>query len=238
MTNRTLILSLLVATTGLGRAGDLPETKPAIPQNIELWCLSHMHVARKDFPQYSQWYTESEPATQSFTIQPGDMTNTNGRANYARLEVSGGPSWGRDQGLMEFSADVQVTTTGADDGCLIQIFNYAKNEMHPALQIRYKRGILSVGDHGAAAQTGAERKQVSVMGKPFHVRVTSDGTQNKVYIDGKVIYDHPAYTATPGYVQSHAAPKLGFRWGLYCNAVPKAEFKSVMSNVTLVGPKK
>ncbi|MGL4744666.1 MAG: Ig-like domain-containing protein [Dermatophilaceae bacterium] len=213
------------ATSG---ACTLDQPVAGMPPGMTLFTVKSVQTVREDFCSIDKWYDETANK-QVFSIFPGDdFADANpGSRSHARTEASGGLNFTRAQGTWhEFEADMLVNALppeGNDPVTLAQVFAGCCG---PVLRIEItEKGQLRWGSTDDGMGYFSEGDQ-SYAGKPFKLKMRSNGSQVEAYMDGKLRYSG-SIRRFPG--DENAL--YHFRWGIYSNASPDRTLTNTVTNV-------
>ncbi len=211
-----------------GGACTLNTPAPGIPPGITLFTVKSKSTARPNFCSVDKWYDESANK-QVFSLYSGDnFTNFNptGRS-HARTEASGGQNFTRAENQWrEFEATMLFNTKPTKGNGAVTMAQIFAGCCGPVLRIEItESGNLrwgSTADGGGVFSEGNE----SYAGKPFKVKLRSNGSRVEAYMDGKLRYS--------GAIRRYSGDSNAlyhFRWGVY-SKTPKETLTNTVTNVT------
>ncbi|MGL5860060.1 MAG: polysaccharide lyase family 7 protein, partial [Phycicoccus sp.] len=206
----------------------LDQPAAGIPAEITLFTVKSAVTKREDFCSVDKWYDETANK-QVFSIFPGDdYADANpGSRSHARTEASGGLIFTRAEGTWhEFEADMLFNTLPPEGNDAVTVAQVFARCCGPVLRIEITdEGQLRWGSTDDGTGDFSEEGQ-SYAGKPFTLKMRSNGSQVEAYMDGKLRYSG-SIRRFPGDEDT----SYHFRWGVYSNTPPSKTLTNTVTNV-------
>ena len=194
----------------------LNKPKPGIPE-ITLFTPFTKSLARADFCQAKKWYDEQN-GQQIFSLHKGDdySKNVEGGRQHARIEAQHGLRFkpNREQ-WHEFEANMLIDTKPQNTITVAQLFAGCCG---PDARVEMRTGgsihVGSLLDGNKPLSDGE-----NYIGKPFHIKLRSNGYRVLVYFNGELKYENDTRRTAEGSPVQEPIDKIlyHFRWGLYSN---------------------